>query len=238
MSHEPDLVTDPALEPVLRELMAREPIFHHPERGTTRRDFEAMVDPGFWEVGASGRRYGREYVLDVLEERARHPRPRPLPRDRDPPAPPRHVARPNAGSLRVLEKNGFVLVHEERLEARGESVGGLVLALGAPGSKVPDRLAEGPRVFLRHPLTGDFEEYLALVAASRGLRRPWVHPPTAEAAFRARVERSASKRHLSAFVCVRDTGARGSSISPRSCAGCSRVRTWASTATPRTPGRA
>ncbi len=73
MSHEPHLVADPELEPVLRELLAREPIFHHPEQGTTRRDFEAMVDPGFWEVGASGRRYGREYVLDVLEERARHP---------------------------------------------------------------------------------------------------------------------------------------------------------------------
>lgn len=73
MSHEPHLVTDPALEPVLRELMAREPIFHHPELGTTRLDFEAMVEPGFWEVGASGRRYSREFVLDVLEERGRNP---------------------------------------------------------------------------------------------------------------------------------------------------------------------
>lgn len=30
-----------------------------------------MIDPVFREVGASGRRYGREYVLEVLEERAR-----------------------------------------------------------------------------------------------------------------------------------------------------------------------
>jgi hypothetical protein len=27
----------------------------------------------FWEVGASGRRYSREYILDVLEERFRNP---------------------------------------------------------------------------------------------------------------------------------------------------------------------
>jgi len=49
--------------------MAREPIFHRPEHGTTRADFEAMTDPDFWEVGASGRRYSRELVLDELERR-------------------------------------------------------------------------------------------------------------------------------------------------------------------------
>jgi hypothetical protein len=31
-----------------------------------------MVTDDFWEVGASGRRYGREFVLDELE--ARHAR--------------------------------------------------------------------------------------------------------------------------------------------------------------------
>ena len=54
---------------MLEELRAREPIFHRPEFGTTRRDFEAMTEPDFWEVGASGRRYSREYVLDELEKR-------------------------------------------------------------------------------------------------------------------------------------------------------------------------
>jgi len=58
---------------VLNELMQREPIFHRPEFGTTRRDFEEMTDPEFWEVGASGRRYGREYVLDTLEQRYANP---------------------------------------------------------------------------------------------------------------------------------------------------------------------
>lgn len=70
---EPNLVTDPALLPVLDALRQREPIFHRPAFGTTRKDFEAMTDPGYWEVGASGRRYSRAYVLDALEERFRHP---------------------------------------------------------------------------------------------------------------------------------------------------------------------
>ena len=59
--------------PVLAELVAREPIFHRPELGTTRRDFENMVEPDFWEVGASGRRYGRADVLDLLEKRHQTP---------------------------------------------------------------------------------------------------------------------------------------------------------------------
>ena len=73
LTMEPNLVTDPKHEGVLRELIRREPIFHRPEFGTTRRDFEAMTEPMFWEVGASGRRYSREYVLDVLEERHQNP---------------------------------------------------------------------------------------------------------------------------------------------------------------------
>jgi hypothetical protein len=54
---------------VLDELVSREPIFHRPEWGTTRADFERMTMPDFWEVGASGRRYSRDYVLSVLESR-------------------------------------------------------------------------------------------------------------------------------------------------------------------------
>lgn len=70
---EPDLVTDKRLLSILDELRQREPIFHRPEFGTTRRDFEAMTEADYWEVGASGRRYSRQYVLDVLEERFKHP---------------------------------------------------------------------------------------------------------------------------------------------------------------------
>jgi len=70
---EPDLITEHSQLDVLKELMRREPIFHHPEFGTTRLDFEKMTEVTFWEVGASGRRYSREYILDVLEERFRNP---------------------------------------------------------------------------------------------------------------------------------------------------------------------
>jgi hypothetical protein len=70
---EPELATEARLLPILDQLRDREPIFHHPELGTTRADFEAMTEPDFWEVGASGRRYSREYVLNVLEERYRQP---------------------------------------------------------------------------------------------------------------------------------------------------------------------
>jgi hypothetical protein len=61
------------LPDVLAELASREPIFHRPEFGTTRADFENMTVPDFREVGASGRCYSREFVLDTLEERHRQP---------------------------------------------------------------------------------------------------------------------------------------------------------------------
>lgn len=70
---EPKLTTDPRLIPILNELRRREPIFHHPEFGTSRADFEAMTDPEFWEVGASGRRYARDYCIDNLVERHSQP---------------------------------------------------------------------------------------------------------------------------------------------------------------------
>ena len=72
-SSEPELTTDPALAEILAELSAREPIFHRPEWGTTRADFENMMADDFWEVGASGRRYSREFALQTLEERHRTP---------------------------------------------------------------------------------------------------------------------------------------------------------------------
>jgi hypothetical protein len=65
--------TDPALLNILEELKSREPIFHRPEFGTTRADFDRMMDAGFWEIGASGRRYSREYVLTELERRHQQP---------------------------------------------------------------------------------------------------------------------------------------------------------------------
>jgi hypothetical protein len=54
---------------VLAELAAREPLFHRTGRGTGRAAFEAMTSDDFWEVGASGARYDREFVWSVLERR-------------------------------------------------------------------------------------------------------------------------------------------------------------------------
>ena len=62
-----------SLERVTRELTALEPIFHRPESGTSRADFEAMMADDFFEVGASGKKYPREFVLEALELRLRSP---------------------------------------------------------------------------------------------------------------------------------------------------------------------
>lgn len=67
------LTTVPKTHDILAELKRLEPLFHQPESGTTRREFEAMIDPAFREVGASGRCYDRAEVLDVLERRADDP---------------------------------------------------------------------------------------------------------------------------------------------------------------------
>ena len=69
----PEFVTDVEHLDVLNELIQREPIFHHPEFGTTRQDFENMTDSAFWEVGASGRRYSRECILAEVVQRYENP---------------------------------------------------------------------------------------------------------------------------------------------------------------------
>ena len=69
----PAFVVESHCKEALKELIQREPIFHHPEFGTTRQELEAMTDASFWEVGASGRRYSREYVLSGVAERYKNP---------------------------------------------------------------------------------------------------------------------------------------------------------------------
>ena len=66
---EPKLVTLAKDRPVLEELRRREPIFHRPEVAGSRTELEAMTARDFWEIGASGRRYSRRYVLDTLAAR-------------------------------------------------------------------------------------------------------------------------------------------------------------------------
>ena len=56
------------LLPIFEELCCREPIFHTAAFGTTLADFERVMAPGYWEVGASGRRYSRDFILSTLKE--------------------------------------------------------------------------------------------------------------------------------------------------------------------------
>jgi hypothetical protein len=56
------------IEDVLHELASREPIFHRPEV-TTREEVNSITTEDFWEIGASGRIYDRQFVADELERR-------------------------------------------------------------------------------------------------------------------------------------------------------------------------
>ena len=60
--------TDESLLPILDELQRREPIFHRPGVARTPGDFEEMLAPDYWEVGASGRRYSAAFILQTLAE--------------------------------------------------------------------------------------------------------------------------------------------------------------------------
>ena len=64
-----DHIPAEASRAVSEELQSLEPIFHHPELGTSPQDYERMTDQGFWEVGASGRVYCRNFVVENLVDR-------------------------------------------------------------------------------------------------------------------------------------------------------------------------
>jgi hypothetical protein len=61
---------DADLLPVLEELRRLEPIFHTKEFGTTVAECERRMAADYFEVGASGRRYSREFILARLAEMA------------------------------------------------------------------------------------------------------------------------------------------------------------------------
>jgi hypothetical protein len=66
--HDDFTQVDPGLSRVFEELRRREPIFHNREFGTTSADFARAMAPGYWEVGGSGRRYSRDFILRHLAE--------------------------------------------------------------------------------------------------------------------------------------------------------------------------
>lgn len=61
-------VVPEGLAGILEELRQREPIFHAAGFGRTRAEWEQATSPDYWEVGASGRRYSRGFILDNLEK--------------------------------------------------------------------------------------------------------------------------------------------------------------------------
>lgn len=101
--------TDPDLLPVLEELRRREPIFNTPEFGASLTDLKNLVSPDYWEVGASGRRYSREFILAML--------------DRNPPVNAASAGRKSYGhALRRLSPDTYLftytLCESERLTRR------------------------------------------------------------------------------------------------------------------------
>ena len=68
---DPNLAVADELVPVLQELMHLEPLLHAATNDAMPERFEELIAPEFWEVGASGRRYSREYVLGILRSRRR-----------------------------------------------------------------------------------------------------------------------------------------------------------------------
>jgi len=67
------LRTDEQLLEIQKELSAREPIFHQPEFGTDRETYDSMIVDDFFEIGASGKRYLRNFVIESLVERYSKP---------------------------------------------------------------------------------------------------------------------------------------------------------------------
>ena len=60
--------TSPDLLPILQELSVREPIFHRPRYALTAADFARLMAPDYWEFGASGQRYTRDFILETLQK--------------------------------------------------------------------------------------------------------------------------------------------------------------------------
>jgi len=57
--------SDPELQLVLEQLRPLEPIFHTRAFGLTPADRQRRIAPNYWEVGASGRIYSRDLILNL-----------------------------------------------------------------------------------------------------------------------------------------------------------------------------
>lgn len=62
------VLVEQGLDQILAELRPLEPIFHTKAFGLTAAEREQRVAPDYWEVGASGRRYSRDFIMKTLAE--------------------------------------------------------------------------------------------------------------------------------------------------------------------------
>lgn len=62
--------SEPDLRSILDQLGAHEPIFHTASFGANPADWDKTMAPDYGEVGASGRRYSRAFIMETL---SRHP---------------------------------------------------------------------------------------------------------------------------------------------------------------------
>lgn len=58
-----------APEDIAAQLREREPVFHQEAVGSDRAHFESMLVSDFFEIGASGRIYSRERVIETVVDR-------------------------------------------------------------------------------------------------------------------------------------------------------------------------
>lgn len=72
---EPELTLAPDLAPLLDELRTLENLFHAAHPDASPVDFDRLVPAGFWETGATGRRYSRAFARQVLAGRHGQPDP-------------------------------------------------------------------------------------------------------------------------------------------------------------------
>ena len=61
------------MQNIFETLQRLEPVFHAACPQATVADFERLVAADFWEVGASGRIYDRQFALDTLKNRPAMP---------------------------------------------------------------------------------------------------------------------------------------------------------------------
>lgn len=62
---------------IIADLKRLEPLIYVANDGKMRDYFEDLLIPDFWEIGASGKKYDRDFILSILEDRNRNPREEP-----------------------------------------------------------------------------------------------------------------------------------------------------------------